>query len=169
MRSLIGPSSVLGPIAPDGNAVIDAIPLIGAIGRVFRSLEQREVDILARNILYRRVTGFGECQSLSRFRDDPSGDLDDHLSRVGHDGNRMVRTGELHWFCRHDASFPGARTLPSVSALGLGLPLSRPDGRNRTCGYLGCGAGKPWPGARSPALERTTASCSANAAFTTFS
>src|SRR5882724_11729503 len=53
--SLIGPYGVRGPRTTQRDAVVGAVSLVGAVGGVIRPRQQRHVDVLARDVLDRRV------------------------------------------------------------------------------------------------------------------
>ena len=56
IRCLVGPYRVHRSLSAERNAVVGAIALVGAIGVMVRSFQQRHVDILLRDVLDRGVT-----------------------------------------------------------------------------------------------------------------
>ena len=53
--SLVAPYSILRPFPADGDVVVSAFALVGAVGAVVCPFQQRHVDVFARDVLDRRV------------------------------------------------------------------------------------------------------------------
>src|SRR6202521_4025390 len=51
VRCFVSPDSGDGTISAGGNAKVSAVAVVGAVGSVVRSLEQRQVHVLAWNVL----------------------------------------------------------------------------------------------------------------------
>src|ERR1700720_3174968 len=88
---LVGPDGIDRALATGRNAVIGAVALVRAVGDVVRSLEQRHVDVLARDILHGWVACLTERQRLPCIGDNASRDLDDDTTRIALDRYGMVR------------------------------------------------------------------------------
>src|SRR5207244_8615026 len=92
---LVAPYGVGRTVAAERNAEIGAIALVRAVGGVIRPLEERHVDILARDVLGRGIGRFAERQSFSGVGDDPPCDSDHHPAGVALDRYRMIRPGNF--------------------------------------------------------------------------
>src|ERR1700722_20257451 len=55
VRSFVGPHGVRRARAAGRDAVIGAVALVGAVGRVVGAGEQRHIDIFARDVEHRRI------------------------------------------------------------------------------------------------------------------
>jgi hypothetical protein len=95
IRRFVGPHSIGGTIAAGRNAEIRALTLIGAVGGVVRPFQERHVDILAGNILDRRITRFPQGQRVPGIGDDAARNLDHDSIAVALDRDRMIPTGGL--------------------------------------------------------------------------
>src|SRR4051794_39505898 len=62
--SFVGPHRVHRPVPAAGNAVVRAVALVRTVGRMLRSLQQGHVDILAGDIVDRRVRGLPQYQGV---------------------------------------------------------------------------------------------------------
>src|SRR5437660_8077520 len=60
IRCLVGPHRIHRSVAAERNAVVSAVALIGAIGVMVGSFQQRHVDILLRDVLDRGVTSLSQ-------------------------------------------------------------------------------------------------------------
>src|SRR5205807_772777 len=88
---LITPHSIDRTIAADRNAEVAAIPLVRAVGGAIGALEERHVDILARDVLNRGIGRFAERQSFSCVGDDPPRDRNHDPSGIAFNRDRMIR------------------------------------------------------------------------------
>jgi hypothetical protein len=131
VRLLVGPDSIDRALATKRNAVIGAVAFLGAVGDVVSPLEQRHVDVLARDILHGWVTRLTERQRLPCIGDNPSCDLDDDTMRIALDRDGMIRPRYLDGLCLRfgmilHRSGPSTRCLAqrgavSCSPFGRGL------------------------------------------------
>src|ERR1700724_3525166 len=96
---LVGPDGIDRALATGRNAVIGAVALVRAVGDVVRSLEQRHVDVLARDILHGWVACLTERQRLPCIGDNASCDLDDDTMRIALDRDGMIRPRDLDGIC----------------------------------------------------------------------
>src|ERR1700692_1709735 len=94
----VGPDSVDGAISASGNAKVSAVALVGAVGGVVRSLEQRQIHVLARNVLDGRIARLAERQSILRIGHNASSGRHDDAMRVALNRDRMVRARNLDGF-----------------------------------------------------------------------
>ena len=60
IRCLVGPRRIHRSVAAERNAVVRAVALVGAIGVMVRSFQQRHVDILLRDVMDRSVTSLSQ-------------------------------------------------------------------------------------------------------------
>src|SRR3984893_17758987 len=96
---LVGPDGIDRALATGRNAAIGAVALVRAVGDVVRSLEQRHVEVLARDILHGWVACLTERQRLPCIGDNASCDLDDDTTRIALDRYGMVRPRDLDGLC----------------------------------------------------------------------
>ena len=81
-------------------------------------LEQRHVDILARDVLDRRIGRFAQGQRFSRVGDDPAGHRDHDPVGIAVDVDRMIGPGNFDRLrCGCDIRFHGFTSL----CLGFGF------------------------------------------------
>src|ERR1700730_18692607 len=83
IRCLVGPYLFNRSVAAERNAVVSAVALVGAIGVMVRSFQQRHVDILLRDVLDRSVTSLSQRKRISGVRDD--------AARYRHGDSRRIR------------------------------------------------------------------------------
>ncbi len=105
VRSLISPHRIGGAHPSRRDAVVSAIALVRAVGGVVRPLQERHVDVLARDVLNRRVGGLSQGQSLASIGDDPARQRHGDPHRIRRDRNRVIRSGELYRFRLHGVEF----------------------------------------------------------------
>ncbi len=106
---LIGPHGIVGALASHRNAVIAAIALVGTIGPMDRTREQRHVHIRAWDILDSGIGRLLQGQRVPGVGDDPASDGDDNPAAGRGDGDGMVRTWRPH---RH-GGIPFGRASPN--------------------------------------------------------
>ena len=95
VRRLIGPHGVRRTIPAERNAEIGTVALIGAVGSVFRALEQRHVYVVAGHVVNRRIARFAKDESVPRIGHDTARDRDDDPVGIVLDGDRMIRPWNL--------------------------------------------------------------------------
>src|SRR5882762_7620327 len=82
-------------------AVVIAVALVRAVGRMGGSRELRHVDVAARNVLNRWIVRLLQGQRPVGIRDDESGDFHYHTVWVWGDADRVIGTGTPLGLCRH--------------------------------------------------------------------
>src|SRR5712671_631353 len=85
------PESMEGTRARRGNAVISAVALVGAVGDAVGPLERRHVDVLARDVLNRRIARFPQDHRVPSIGNDAARNLDHDSISVGRNRYRMIR------------------------------------------------------------------------------
>src|SRR4029077_20621903 len=97
--SLITPHRVDRSLTAERDAVIAAIAFVRAVSAMIGGFEERYVDILARDVLNRRIGAFAQGQSFSRVGDAPARDRDDNPSGIAFDRDRMIGPGNFDRLC----------------------------------------------------------------------
>src|SRR5215469_3057473 len=110
--SLITPHRVDPALASQRDAVIAAIAFVRAVSGVIGALEERHIDIFARDVLHRGIRCFAQCQRFSRVGDDPARDRDDDPSGIAFDRDRMIWPRNFDRLCCDaDVRFHGFTSL----------------------------------------------------------
>src|SRR5207244_932401 len=78
VRFLVRPNGIHGTLSANGNTVVRAITLEGAVRGVVRALQERHVDIFARDVLNYRIGRLAQRQRFAGIGDDAAGDRHDH-------------------------------------------------------------------------------------------
>src|SRR5205807_539830 len=92
---LITPHSIDRTLAAERNAEVGGVPLVGAIGRAICPRQERHIDILARDVMDRRIMGLAERQRFARVGNNAARDRDDYSLGVAFDRDRMIRAGDF--------------------------------------------------------------------------
>jgi len=95
---LIGPDRVFDAFAVGIDAEIVRIPLVGTVRGPLGAGQERHVGVLARHILHCRIAGFLERQRMGGVGDDNAVHRDPDTPGVCRNRDRMVGTGQFHWF-----------------------------------------------------------------------
>ena len=122
-------------LAAERDAEIAAIAFVRAISGVVGAVEERHIDVFARDVLNRGIGGFAQSERFSRVGDHPPRDRDDDPSGIAFDRDRMIRSGNFDRLCCGcDIRFhgfhllvraDGSRSLPGIAS-------ARSDGCGRT-------------------------------------
>src|SRR5882724_2108713 len=91
IRSFVGPNGIVRFGSADGDAEVSAIALVRTIGVMCSRNEQRQVRIVARHVVNRRVSVLLQLKRSRRFSDDPASDRYTHLAPGRRDSDGMVR------------------------------------------------------------------------------
>src|SRR5271169_3832740 len=129
---LITPHSIDRTLAAEQNAEVAAIPLIRAVGGAIGAVEERHVDVLARNVLDGGIGRFAERQSFSCVGDDPPRDRHHDPSGIAFNRDRMIRAGNFDRLrCGYGVLFHGLTSL-CLTVGSAGYPADFPPSTEST-------------------------------------
>src|SRR3954454_16569895 len=95
VRRLVTPRRVGRTPAAVRDAEIGAIPLVGAVRGVVSLGEERHVDVLARNVLHRRIARFSQDQRVPSIGNDAARNLDHDSISVTRNRDWVIRAWYL--------------------------------------------------------------------------
>src|SRR6202043_3029442 len=107
-RLLVRPHRIDGLLFSSRNAVVTAVAFVRTVGCVIRPLQLGKIHILAWNIFNRRIRRFAERQGVAGIGNHSARHGYDNASRIGLDGNRMIRTWKFDLLCFHVQAPPFA-------------------------------------------------------------
>ena len=97
-RIFVCPDRIHGLLASNGDALVDAVAFIGAVGNLIRPFQLREINIVAWNVLNGGIHGFPQREGVPRIRNYTSRCRHDDTSGVAFDGNRAIWAWKLTCF-----------------------------------------------------------------------
>src|SRR6202012_6074864 len=111
----IRPYRVACALAARRDAVITAIALVGAVGRVIAALQQRHVHVLTGDVGHARIACFAQHQRRPCVGDYAPACPDNDVPRMGRDGDGMIGSGSSHRLACHSPLqwYNPFRTVPS--------------------------------------------------------
>src|SRR5476649_1153915 len=98
IRRLISPDGIDGAFTAGRNAEVAGVALVRAIGGVAAAFELAHVDVLARDVLDRRIGRFAQRQRVLAVGDDAAGKLDGDAAGGAFYRDRMVGAGDFDGF-----------------------------------------------------------------------
>src|SRR6267143_1015157 len=125
MRNFVAPYRVDRAFSAGRNAVIGALAFVGTVRLMPGPSQLRHIDVLARDVLHRRISRFLQGQGLAAIGDAFAvhGDRDPAFGR--RDGHRMIRPGNLDWLAVHDFSLLRVPMRASAASTMTTAPSSR--------------------------------------------